>query len=1561
LSGDNLAYVIYTSGSTGKPKGAAMRHGALTNLIGWQLNASSLSVANRTLQYSSLSFDVSFQEIFSTLCAGGTLVLITEEIQRDSERLLEVLYERGVERLFMPFVALQQLAEASERSTAVPVSLREVITAGEQLQITRHVAALFTKLPACVLHNHYGPTETHVVTALRLEGTPAAWPALPAIGRPIANTQVHILDQRLRPAAIGVAGDLYVGGESLARGYLNRPEQTAEKFVPDAFSRERGARLYRTGDRARYLADGNIEFLGRADQQVKVRGYRIEPGEIEATLAAHERIRECAVMVREDAPGDKRLVAYLVMATGEVAEETGPGGVSPHELRAFLKERLPEYMIPAAYVQLDELPLTASGKVDRRSLPATGQMGLISVESYVAPRTTTEEMVAGLWSELLRVERVGIGDNFFELGGHSLLATQVVSRIRHVMGVELSLRSLFAAPTVEAVSELVDAQRRQQQQLVGGDPLHLHAARRDGEIPLSFAQQRLWFLDQIEPGNTFYNVPMAIRLNGLLDVDVLQRALEEITRRHESLRTRFDIRDGQPVQLITEPEPLTLAFDDTSHLSEQERERHTREMIREEAGRPFNLTQGPLLRARLVKQSESEHILLLTMHHIISDGWSIGVLGREVAALYEAFSHAEPSPLEELPIQYADYAAWQREYLTGQRLDEQLSYWRQQLQDAPPVLELPTDRVRPPVQSYRGALHSFTLSPALTSQLKELSQREGVTLFMTLLAAFQTLLSRYSGEQEIVVGTPVAGRTRREVEGLIGFFVNTLALRTDLSGEPSFRELVGRVRETALSAYAHQEVPFEKLVEELQPARDLSRSPLCQVMMVLQNAPLPTMEFGGLRLEGLEVESGTAKFDLTLVMEEGSGGLNAALKYRTDLFDQSTIERMASHFQRLLKSILERPERRISEMEMLSEDERRRLLTEWNDTAAVYDKRSRLHSLFEEQVERTPDAVALIFEDERMSYAELNGRANRLAHGLMRLGVGPESVVGVCVERSMEMVVAVLGVLKAGAAYLPLDPAYPRERLGFMLKDSRASVLLTQERLLEALPEDVAKVVCLDADRQQLVEESVENPRAEVTADNLAYIIYTSGSTGEPKGVMVAHSTICHHLIWRQRAYPLSAQDRFLQKASLSFDISVWEIFGTLAGGAQLLLARPGGQQDSAYLVELISGQRVTIAHFGPAMLEVFLRERGSAECESLRRVFCGGEALKGDLAEEFRRVLPGAALTHQYGPTEACVDVTFCEYQGEDRARRVVPIGRPMMNARIYVLDSESNPVPAGVAGELYIGGDVLARGYLGRAELTAEKFVPDAFGTEQGMRLYRTGDVVRYLADGNLEFAGRVDEQVKVRGFRIELGEIEATLLRHPWVREAVLSVHEDDTGDKRLVAYVVAGEMADETMTTGLRGYLKERLPEYMLPQSFVLLEALPLNANGKIDRRALPAPDEHRPQMEEGFIAPRTPVEEVLAEIWSEVLGIQEIGVHDNFFALGGHSLLATQVASRVREAFQAEFALQRIFAAPTIAELALVIDQSRAASVEDEEMEQLLAELELMSDEESQSILDGEVS
>jgi amino acid adenylation domain-containing protein len=1951
----DLAYIIYTSGSTGQPKGVMIEHRGLCNFADALARAFEIDAGSRVLQFAPFSFDASVLEVFTALTVGASLVLAPQTSLLPGRALIELLREQSITAVLLPPAALAALPDAELEA------LRTLIVGGDEcpVEVARRWAA------GRRFVNAYGPTEATICATVAV--CDAFADKLP-VGLPIQNTEVYLLDDDGQPVPVVVPGELHIGGVGLARGYLNRPDLTAERFVPHPFSRVPGARLYKTGDLARFRPDGQIEILGRRDRQAKVRGFRIEPGEIEAALVTHPDVREAAVVTHEESPSQKRLVAYTV-AAGERAPEA-------EALRQHLKASLPSYMIPSAFVPLDALPLTPSGKVDRGRLPAPGGARPELAQGYVAPRTELEKMLAEMWQTVLRVSEVGVHDNFFDLGGDSIHAAIFINSLQKRLGVVVYVVAIFDAPTIAALAAHLE-ERHASTLPSRNDLTPIRLLDRTGarEFPLSFAQQRLWFIDRITLDSTFYNIPQALSLSGRLDVPTLERSLNEIVRRHEALRTSFAESGGQAVQIVNDATALTVPLADLSGLPEADREREALRLAVEEGHRPFDLSVAPLMRAALIRLGDEEHVLLVTTHHIVSDGWSAGIFLRELSALYEAFLRGEPSPLAELPVQYADFAVWQREWLQGEVLEEQLDYWKQRLGGELPVLKLPTDRPRPPALSYKGAEQTLELSAELTGRLKSLSRSEGATLFMTLLATFDALLHRYTGQEDIVVGTPIAGRNRREVEGLIGFFVNTLVMRAGLAGAPTFRELLGRVREATLGAYAHQEVPFEKLVEELHPERDMSRNPLFQVMFALQNAPLEDFTLPGLRLDTVDVSNDMTRFDLEFHLWEHDGALAGTLIYNTDLFDAPTVAQMTGHFRNLLEGIVAEPDTRVSQLPLLSEAEGRQLLYEWNDTRREYPRDSCVHELFEAQAARTPDATAVVSEDGHISYRELNERANGLARRLRRRGVGAESMVGICLGRGAELVTALLAVLKAGGAYVPLDPDYPKPRLRFMLEDAGVRVLLTERQKLAALPPTSAEIICLD-DGAQSDGESAENLRNEAAADNLAYVIYTSGSTGRPKGVCVSHRAI-NRLVCDTNYVELTASDRVAQVSTASFDAATFEIWGALLHGAQLhVVSREVAISPHEFAAQ-IKGRGITTMFLTTALFNQLARVRPGA-LASLRHLLFGGEAVDHERVREALSKGAPERLLHVYGPTENTTFSTWHRVVEVSQTAHTVPIGRPITNTQAYVFGSDLRPVPVGVAGELFLGGEGLMRGYLNRPEVTAEKLVPHPYSDDAGARLYRTGDLVRLRRDGSIEFLERIDRQVKVRGFRIELGEIESSLAEHPSVSECVVLAREEQPGERRLVAYVVnrdgedaapaaeepgdglrsgqvehwqkifndhiysnsstqpdptfnivgwnsnytdeplpaeemrvwledtlepvraaaprrvleigcgtglllsrlapsceryvgtdvsqvaldyvdqqvrrwgeggsnvsllrraaddfagveprsfdavilnsvaqyfpdadyllrvlegaaravrpggfifvgdvrslplletfhasvglfkapsslpsarlregirtraaqenelvvapaffyalaqhlpdvarvevrpkrgrfhneltrfryqvlihvgdetepaadtrtwldwdaegltldalrrrlaeerppalalarvpnarlsaevktlellsdeehnytAGELrriVDERGAPGvdpehlyalgdelayvveiswarhdadgrfdvllrardasaaiaatavfpapesrpgawreyannplrravarelvprLRAHLQERLPDYMVPSAFVMLDALPLNANGKVDRRALPAPDPLRPELDESYVAPRGAVEEQVAAIWRQVLGVERVGVHDNFFDLGGHSLIATQVVSRLCDAFALELPLRQLFESPTVAGLAAAVVRRQAEAADDELLAQALGELAQLSDEEVRAML-----
>ncbi|MDJ0840406.1 MAG: non-ribosomal peptide synthase/polyketide synthase, partial [Acidobacteriota bacterium] len=1513
----DAAYIIYTSGSTGKPKGVAIAHNALINTISGMVRRPGIRRDDRLLAVITLAFDMAAFEIYLPLLHGATLVVAPQETVMDGVLLGHAIADYGI-TIMQATPATWQMLFAS--GWAGNPNLRAV-TGGEALSVD----LAGKMLAACgEVWDQYGPTEAAIyATRCRVKVDVDL-----TIGRPIANVRAHVLDRLGNPSPIGVPGELWLGGAGLARGYFGRPDLTAAVFRPDPFGPHAGGRLYRTGDLVRYRTNGHIQYLGRQDHQVKIRGYRIELGEIEADLAEAPGVAEGVVTAHNYGVGGMRLIAYVVPA--EDYREA--------DVLESLRGRLPEYMVPSVFVVLPQLPLTPNGKVDRRALPVPS-MGAAAQDEFTAPRTVLEEQLAAVWREVLELDQVSVNAGFFELGGHSLLAARVVSRIRRQFGVEMPLRLLFAKPTIKLLA--VELETLRKEQTMPGLPAVTALEHPDPNL-LSFAQERLWFLDRLtaqqgaadDPARIAYNMPGALRMRGRLDIGVLEWALSRVIERHAALRTRFPEHNGAPQQRVEAPSLYLQPVVDLTGLSFKDREQAAAASADAEAMTPFNLARGPLLRITLLKLTRKEWVLVLNMHHIVSDGWSVGVLIREFTGLYRAAVRLAEIPSEgldreallpELPVQYADYAAWQRDRMTDPGASARLHWWRNHLQGAPALLELPTDRPRPVMQSHAGGVLHFNLGPGLTHGIKKLAQDNDATLFMTLEAAFALLLLRYSGREDVLIGTPNANRNLREIEGLIGFFVNTLVLRHDLSAEMGFRELLANTRAVALDAFTHGDVPFERLVEAVNPERDLSHSPLFQVMFALQNIPAGRIDLPGLTVARQDPERQIAKFDLTLELEEGRQGLRGLFEYNTDLFDRETIARLADHYTGLLTSITVEPERNIRDLNLMSVDERIMLLYGFNETErplAGADKF--LHQDFLDRAAATPEAPAVrTASGETLTYAQVEQRTAGLAAHLQNLGVGPETVVGLCAVRSLEMVVGMLSVLRAGGAYLPLDPDNPVERLSFMVRDAGVSVILAHEptrATAQALPPEPFYL-------ETALPKAAPAPVA-LHAENPAYVIYTSGSTGNPKGVPNTHRGITNRLMWLQEEITLDASDRILQKTPYSFDVSVWEFFQSAVSGGLLVLARPGEHKDPMMLARTIADEGITTIHFVPSMLAVFLDAEPRA-LDTVRRVICSGEALSAPLVRDFyrQRAETGsqAALFNLYGPTEASVEVTWwhCpeDWRGSD-----VPIGKPIANLRTHILDQRGHAAPLGVPGELCLAGVGLARGYLRRPGLTADRFQPDPFALSGGGRLYRTGDLARYRPDGTIQYLGRLDFQVKLRGLRIELGEIEAALTERPEISRAAVTLYQGQF----LAAYLVLTEGASLDRDV-LSEQLRKRLPDYMVPVDYTVLDRFPQTASGKLDRKRLPDPVFG--EKTTVYEAPQTPTEQGLAEIIAEVLDLEKVGRHDDFFALGGHSLLATRVVSRIRGRFGVELPLRVLFAKPTVKLLAVDIETELAGQTE----------------------------
>ncbi|RPK04589.1 hypothetical protein EH11_00994 [Bacillus subtilis] len=1517
VSLDHPAYIIYTSGSTGRPKGVVVTQKSLSNFLLSMQEAFSLGEEDRLLAVTTVAFDISALELYLPLISGAQIVIAKKETIREPQALAQMIENFDI-NIMQATPTLWHALVTSE-----PEKLRglRVLVGGEALP-----SGLLQALQDlhCSVTNLYGPTETTIWSAAAFleEGLQG----VPPIGKPIWNTQVYVLDNGLQPVPPGVVGELYIAGTGLARGYFHRPDLTAERFVADPYGPP-GTRMYRTGDQARWRADGSLDYIGRADHQIKIRGFRIELGEIDAVLANHPHIEQASVVVREDQPGDKRLAAYVV----------ADGAIDTAELRRYMGASLPDYMVPAAFVEMDELPLTPNGKLDRKALPAPDFSTSVSDR---APRTPQEEILCDLFAEVLGLARVGIDDSFFELGGHSLLAARLMSRIREVMGAELGIAKLFDEPTVAGLAAHLD--------LAQSARPALQRAERPEKIPLSFAQRRLWFLHCLEGPSPTYNIPVAVRLSGELDQGLLKAALYDLVCRHESLRTIFPESQGTSYQHILDAGQAHPELHVTE-IAEKELSDRLAEAVRYS----FDLAAEPAFRAELFVIGPDEYVLLLLVHHIVGDGWSLTPLTRDLGTAYAARCHGRSHEWAPLAVQYADYALWQQELLGNENnpnslIAGQLAFWKETLKNLPDQLELPTDYSRPAEPSHDGDTIHFRIEPEFHKRLQELARANRVSLFMVLQSGLAALLTRLGAGTDIPIGSPIAGRNDDALGDLVGLFINTLVLRTDTSGDPSFRELLDRVRKVNLAAYDNQDLPFERLVEVLNPARSRATHPLFQIMLAFQNTPdaelhLPDME-SSLRINSV----GSAKFDLTLEISEDRladgtpNGMEGLLEYSTDLFKRETAQALADRLMRLLEAAESDPDEQIGNLDILAPEERSSMVTDWQSVSEKIPHAC-LPEQFEKQAALRPDAIAVVYEDQALSYAELNERANRLARMLISEGVGPEQFVALALPRSLEMAVGLLAVLKAGAAYLPLDPDYPADRIAFMLKDAQPAFIMTNTKAADHIPpvENVPKIVLDDPElAEKLNTYPAENPKNKdrtqpLSPLNTAYVIYTSGSTGVPKGVMIPHQNVTRLFAATEHWFRFSSDDIWTMFHSYAFDFSVWEIWGPLLHGGRLVIVPHHVSRSPEAFLRLLVKEGVTVLNQTPSAFYQFMQaereQTDLGQALSLRYVIFGGEALELSRLEDWYNRHPEnrPQLINMYGITETTVHVSYIELDRSMAALRANSlIGCGIPDLGVYVLDERLQPVPPGVAGELYVSGAGLARGYLGRPGLTSERFIADPFGPP-GTRMYRTGDVARLRADGSLDYVGRADHQVKIRGFRIELGEIEAALVQHPQLEDAAVIVREDQPGDKRLAAYVIPSE---ETFDTAeLRRYAAERLPDYMVPAAFVTMKELPLTPNGKLDRKALPAPDFAAAVTGRG---PRTPQEEILCDLFMEVLHLPRVGIDDRFFDLGGHSLLAVQLMSRIREALGVELSIGNLFEAPTVAGLAERLEMGSSQSALD---------------------------
>ncbi|MFE2376463.1 amino acid adenylation domain-containing protein [Streptomyces sp. NPDC059398] len=1507
-SGHDCAYVIHTSGSTGEPKGVVIPHRNVVRLLTTTDRWFGFGPDDVWTLFHSYAFDFSVWELFGALTTGGRLVVVPHTVSRAPAEFLRLLVDERVTVLNQTPTAFEQLsaADRQEPSAGAELRLRHIILGGEPLR-PAVLGDWYLRHPegAPRIINMYGITETTVHVTHRALGPADAEPdASGLIGVPLPDLRVRLLDSALCPVPPGAVGELYVAGPGLADGYLGRPGLTAERFLPDPYGPP-GSRMYRSGDLARRDGQGLLDHRGRADDQVKLRGFRIEPGEIEAALLTHPGTAQAAVVVREDTGVGRRLVAYAVPHPGEAPD--------PVALRTHAAGLLPEHMVPGAVVVLDALPLTANGKLDRAALPAPGSLS--GSRAGRPPADVREQVLCELFAALLDAEQVGPDDDFFALGGHSLLATRLVGRVRDALDAGIGVRDLFEAPTPARLAARLDTSAPARPRLA--------PTARPERVPLSYAQRRLWFLHRMEGPSPTYNIPLAMRLTGPLDVAALRAAVTDLVDRHESLRTVFPPDDGDPCQVVLPAGSATVEWDVTETGPEG-----LTAALTSAARFAFDLTSHLPLRARLLTAGPEDHVLLLLLHHSAGDDWSLAPLADDLAAAYTARREGGAPQRAPLPVQYADYALWQHELLAedGDVTADQLAFWTERLAGLPDQLDLPTDRTRPAVASHRGGTVPVTIDAELHRSVRALAQRCGATVFMTLQAGLAALLTRLGAGTDIPLGSPVAGRTDRALEDLVGFFANTLVLRTDTSGDPGFAELLARVRAVDLAAFDHQDVPFERLVEEVRPARSPARHPLFQVMLSY-GAGRPDPRLPGLTARPVRVHNGSAKFDLTLSLSDtpGGDGIEGFLEYAVDLFDEETARGLTERLLRLLRQAVAEPGLPLSRLEILSGDERDLMVRQWNDTAAPVDPRS-FPAMFEEQARSHPEREALVAGGHRLTYRETDALANRLAHRLRELGVGPERTVGIHLPRSAEMVVGLLAVQKAGGAFVPLEPSWPAQRIGTIIENARPAAVLTTAGAADELPGSVPAVE-LDLAGDWFADQPEHSPDVPIDPENLAYVIYTSGSTGTPKGAMIRHRAISNRLPWQIGLLGLTPDDPVLHKAPLTFDISVNEIFLPLAAGATLVVADAGREGDVAHLLELIERERIAFVYIVSSVLDIMLERADIAEAgASLKHVWCGGEVLTPELFRRFRDRLGDATMYHGYGPAETTIGVTCQVYRGD--AEQGITIGRPNPNTTVYVLDPAMNPVPVGVPGELYLGGVPLGRGYLGDPRRTAAAFVPDLFSGEPGARLYRSGDLARFRADGNIEFLGRVDNQVKIRGVRVELEEIESVLSRHPGVRQAVVLVRDGGPGGAQLAAWCTPDPAGPHAEGEELLEWLRTALPEYMVPRHCRVVPAFPLMTSGKVDRKALAASaDETADTGPDAapYTEPTGDTERLVAEVWAQALGLPRVGAHDNFFDLGGHSLLLARVQTALRARLGWDVPVLDLFTRPTVSALAGYLD------------------------------------
>lgn len=1550
---DRVAYVIYTSGTTGEPKGVLVSHGGLANYIAGAAEQWNMSCKDTVLQFAAMSFDTAAEEIFVCLSVGGCLVIRDEHIAGTAEVFFQRCHEHKVTVLDLPTAYWHELAaQVEEHDLELPETIRLVVIGGERAMGNR-VAKWQSRFGNHArLLNTYGPTETTIVATNyefpvnwggdALDPQTANTQASP-IGTPCLGYEVYVLDNDGQKVFEGVTGELHIGGEGVSHGYLNRSALTAQSFIPDPFSGKPGSRLYASGDLARWNAAGVLEYMGRADSQVKIRGFRIETGEIESVLGRHSGIREAAVTVHEDGAGAKQLVAYY----------TTPGNapLDVAEARGYLRAKLPSFMVPAFYSWLPEMPLNAHGKIDRRVLAAIAPVRNASSE-FVPPHSEIEKETAAIWQDVLKLPEVGVHDNFLELGGDSLRGMQVLARLRQKFHVNLPVHALLTSENLGVLAAHVE------EAIVGGRNAGLPPVTRtsrDGAIPLSFAQEAVWFMGELSGANTAYNAQFTVRFKGGLNLDVLERTLAEIVRRHEVLRTTFHEVDGRPVQSIHAPWPVRISLLDLQDVAAAEKEQRVEQVIAELCGFVFKGTELPLIRWTVLKLSERDHIFVQVEHHFVHDGWSLALLLREVESIYPAYLAGKPSPLPELAVQFADYAVWQRKLLSEGPLDKTMAYWEKKLAGIPPMLELPTDRRRPPVQSFRGAFRPVELDTQTSNALVEFSSRHGVTLFVTMLAAFKTLIHLYTWQEDMVVGTAVGNRPLQEIESLIGMIVNAVVMRTDLSGNPTLLEILNRVRDMSLESFQHQDAPFEALVRRLHPHRTMSHNPLFQVMFSFHDSRLPDLNMPDLNGRVQYKGNGSAKFDLDVVVmphfaqsrgsmtQRANDCITMEWEYSTDLFDSSTIDRMVAAYGRVLNQFMANPHVRLLDLALTSHNERQELL-KLSTPNSVTPPFVPVHVLVAQQAMQNPDRIAVEDVRSHITYAQLDAAGNQLANWLIRQGIIRGDKVGLCLERSTDLIVCILGVLKAGAAYIPMEPANPGGRLTGMISDARPLLVITEQQARIKLAGSATRLVDLEQLKADAVKESAQPPVIELIEDDVVSIIYTSGTAGTPKGVAVRHASLANYIRSMVEEWKCGKEDAVLQFAPVSFDTATEEVFASLTASARLVIRDERMMSTPEAFMHRCEELRITILDLPTAYwheLSAQAEEGGLTLAKTVRLIVIGGEPVLGHRARRWQRRFGNQArLLNTYGPTESTIAATLHDFwmEGEIGDQGESPIGVPVEHASAYVLDQRLQLSPVGMPGELFLGGTGLSNGYLNRPDLTAEKFIPNPFGKVPGSRMYASGDLAKWLPNGVLEYIGRTDGQIKVRGFRVETGEIEVVLSRLPQVRECAVVLREDTPGARKLIGYV-AGAGGDLPRTNDLRKHLRSELPEYMVPAGFVIMDSLPKNKHGKIDRRALPPPGDSRPDLESTYVAPRNRTEQVISAIWKEVLGISQVGIHDNFFDLGGNSLALIKVRSKLRDALQNEIPVVEMFEFPTISALVgrldnFVTDQTRLHSIED---------------------------